>query len=207
MLERAISTKNSKPISLHDLRIFCSKYLASGTSSDEDDDPRNGIREIRKPYIKIEDSNCQHMPSVREFDPWPQILPVENIQLGRSIFSDLPSQPGTPVPTSRNTAQQLPQTRGVKRRHAIQCEICDRKVGPNETIEEHIKTEKHQEKTGTLNWSAVKGVIESLPGFGTLNMMRLTNGQKESSGDNFQEFLCLHKVESVSQLFELNRHP
>lgn len=211
MLERALSTKNSKLMSLHELRIFCSKYVTSAASSDEDEELRNSIKELRKPFIKIEDGNCQYMPLVKEFTQWPQILPVENIQLGTSIFSNSTSQPGTPTPSSQNTPQHQPlqlqllqhqqQPRGVKRRHAILCEICNQRIGPTETIESHTKTEKHRELIDRQNWTEVKSVIQSLPSFGTLNMRRLTNGQKESSGFNHQEFLCLHKVDSFSQLF------
>lgn len=200
MLERATNTKNSKLLSLHDLRIYCSHYLTAPASSDEDEEFRSSIKELCKPFIKIEDANCQHMPSVKEFRQWPQILSPESIQLGRSIFSDSPSQPSTPTPSSQNTTQPQ-QTRGVKRRHAILCEICNQRINPTETIDDHIKTEKHKENTGQLNWSEVRSVIESLPSFGTLNMRRLTNGQRESNGSTLQEFVCLHKVDSVSQLF------
>lgn len=88
--------------------------------------------------------------------------------------------------------------RGVRRRHSVYCEICSRKI--EDTIENHIQNPKHIANIERVDWNEVNSVIDSLPSLSTLNMRRLTN-LTPPNGIEHQEFVCLHKMDSVSQLF------
>lgn len=94
---------------------------------------------------------------------------------------------------------QQQQQRGVKRRHTVYCEVCCLKI--TDKIEEHIKTESHRINTDKVDWSEVNMVINSLPSLNLLNRKRLSTLTLPPNGIEHEEFLCLHKVESVSQLF------
>lgn len=227
-LERA-QRLNVKLMSLHDLIGWCSKYISSQSNSDDDEDIRAAIREIKPPYIKVEDYNCQYAPSVKEFLKWPEIsINLTNLPVGKSFFSDsvnlLNSTPNQSTAATNNfllhpnNSAQLTQQatsmqkntttatnqnnipqRGVKRRHSVFCEICNIKV--TDKIEEHIQTQAHKNNTEKLNWTEVSNVIDSLPSLSTLNMRRLSS-LTPPNGIEHNEFLCLHKVvESVDQLF------
>lgn len=91
-----------------------------------------------------------------------------------------------------------PQQGAVRRRHSVYCEICNIKI--HDKIEEHVQTSAHRANTDKLDWSDVSQVIDSLPKLSSLNMRRITN-LSSPTGIDHQEFFCLHKVDSVSQLF------
>lgn len=188
VLEKA-HNQSIKIMSVRDLVIWCQRYISSQSSSDEDDDP-NHIRLLQPPYIKHEDSNCHYTPCVREFAQWPEVNLSGNIPLGKSIFSD-----STPISTPIHSTNNQQQQHGVRRRHSIYCEICSTKT---DKIEEHCSTEEHKQNTDKFNWATVVGIIQSLPSLSTLNMRRLTNISVPKGNE---EFLCLHKVDTVSQLF------
>lgn len=247
-----------KLMSYNDLVAWCSKYISSQSSSDEDDETKANITELREPFIKFEDINCHYSPTVREFIKWPEIN-INALTPGKSIFSD-PSSLTTPnqsanhinhpnnsaqitqqaislkttnqnlnTSVSTNTANHQPAPlansniingmgvvspqinslhkgaiqinhnlaqRGVRRKHGVYCEICNQKI--NEKIEEHIQTQQHRSNSEKTNWSEVISVIDSLPSLSTLNMRRLSNF---TLSNEHPEFVCLHKMDSVSQLF------
>lgn len=190
-----------KLMSLNDLLAWCSQYISSQSSSDEDDETTN-VRLLQKPYIKFEDVSERFSPSVKEFTQWPELNLHGNLPVGKSIFNNNHSNLSTPNQSANQVTPQPAQIaqagpRGFKRRNLF-CEICNQKV--NERTEDHIQTEQHKLKTEGLDWSEVQSVIESLPSLSTLNMRRLTN-LTPPDGVEHHEFLCLHKVESVSQLF------
>lgn len=179
---------NVKLMSIRDLFEWCSKYATSQFSSDDDDDAtRANVKRIKAPFFKFEDANCRFAPSVKEFARWPEVNMV-NLPLGRSIFSDT-NILGTP--------QQQQQYTGFKKRNSPHCEVCNQKI--LDRIEDHIQTDVHRDNINRIDWTQVKKVVDGLPSFSTLNMKRLTNLTSPPNG--FEEFLCLHKVESVSQLF------
>lgn len=175
-------TYKVKIMSLHDLRAFCFKYVTSQSSSDEDDETEVNL----KAYIKFEPLSGTVAPTMREFNQWPE--PNFNVTIGRSIFSD-------GIITPNNSTQ----TTAVRRRCSIYCDICALKV--NESVEEHIKSPAHQLNTEKLSWTDVQQVISSLPSLSTLNKRRISD-LKPPEGSEQTEFICLHKVESVSQLFD-----
>lgn len=91
-----------------------------------------------------------------------------------------------------------PQQGAVRRKHSVYCEICNIRI--QDKTEEHVQTPAHRANTDKLDWSDVNQVIESLPKLSSLNMRRITN-LATPAGIDHQEFFCLHKVDSVSQLF------
>lgn len=215
---------NVKLLSHNDLIAWCTKYINSPSSSDDDNEQIAGVKWLRKPFIKIEDMDGRYAPLVIEFDRWPE-LNTENLVVGKSFFTDIHQVPSTsrgsttinrPNDNSAQLTQQVlslksntvnltpmpstpvPGVRGVKRRHSVYCEICNQKL--TDRIEEHIETQAHKDNIDKLDWSEVIEVIESLPGFDTLNRHRLSN-LSIPEGIEPQEFLCLHKLDSVSQLF------
>lgn len=99
---------------------------------------------------------------------------------------------------SANSNSKLSSRPLFRRGKPFFCEICNVKVA--EDIEEHIANTNHQVNASKIDWTQVSLVIESLPSLSTLNMRRLTN-LTPPNGVEHQEFLCLHKVDSVSQLF------
>lgn len=210
MLRKAVD-HGVKLMSLSDLTLFCSNYIASQSSSDGDDETKASIKNLRPPFIKFEDTKGQYAPTVKEFLQWPELrlapfneLGYTNLQVGKSFFNDnAGSEHGstrTPVVTNEilNANNNNVVHRGVKRRQTVYCEICNRKV--DEKIEDHILTPAHLTCTEKQDWRDVNSVIDSLPSLSTLNMRRLTN-LTQSNGLGHQEFFCLHKMESVSQLF------
>jgi len=258
-LEKAFN-HGVKIMSLHDLLLWCSQYLCSQFSSDDDEETRANTNQLRQPFIKFEDMNCHYSPSIKEFIRWPSVNLTTNLPVGKSFFNDssvvsTPNQSANNTNHPNNSAQLTQQAtsvrvltshlvtnstsvanqpsnsnnnnfngrmiqqnnliqtnaaknsvqlanqhahRGVRRRHSAYCEICNQKIA--DRIEEHIQTPAHKANTEKLNWSEVSSVIDSLPSLSTLNMLRLTN-LAPPDGIEHQEFLCLHKVDSVSQLF------
>lgn len=203
-LEQACN-RGTKLISLSDLLSFCAKYVTSNSSSDEDDELKATIKELQQPFLKHEDINYQFAPSTKEFVRWPELNINTSLQVGRSFFSDPSSQVSSPRPVvtsnlSKSSTKNgfLAPVQGVRRRNSVYCEICNLKIV--DKIEDHIQTPAHKTNTEKLNWTEVSSVIDSLPSLSTLNMRRLTN-LTPPNGIEHQEFLCLHKVESVSQLF------
>ena len=215
-----------KIMSFEELINWCSKYISSQSSSDEDDESTN-ITHLQEPYIKFEDALCQHAPTVKELVSLPTIHFPADLRVGRSIFADstlqvtpnqsahniqahhiVPQSPNALRTASRGTSihnintnvtgNQQPQAR---RRHCIYCEICNLKIA--DKLEEHIQSQLHKTNVEKTNWTEVTGVIDSLPNLSTLNMRRLTSLPTKNSEN--QEFLCLHKVESVSQIFFSNK--
>lgn len=199
MLQNAIKW-GVKLMSLNDLLAWCSQYVSSQSSSDEDDEGTN-VKVLQKPFIKFEDMYERYAPSVREFSQWPELNLHGNLPVGKSIFNINNSNLSTPNQSANITPQVVQVAhagpRGVRRRNVF-CEICNQKV--NERTEDHITTDQHKLNTESLDWSQVQTVIDSLPSLSTLNMRRLTN-LTPPNGVEHHEFLCLHKVESVSQLF------
>lgn len=108
-------------------------------------------------------------------------------------------QPTTPITTNNNLQlNNNAQARGVKRRHLVYCEVCNLKLSGK--LEDHIQSAPHKTNMSRLNWTEIQSVIQSIPSFSSLSKMR--KGPNESIRLSDQhEFLCLHKVESVSQLF------
>lgn len=214
MLEKA-RNYGVKLMSLQDLLMWCSKYVSSQSSSDDDDETAN-VKELKQPFIKFEDINCQFAPSVKEFAHWPEVNYNGNQPVGKSIFNDstllcTPNQSVNNIIHPNNSAQLTPQAnslrssipqslfqqqqhRGARKRHSIYCEICNHKVC--DRVEDHIQTQGHIINTDRTNWNDVHSVVESLPSLNTLILRRLTNLTPPKG-----EFLCLHKVDSVSQLF------
>lgn len=108
---------------------------------------------------------------------------------------------GTQPPGShqqQTSAKDHAAHRGVKRKHGVFCEVCNLRL--TDRIEEHILTPAHQANIDKTDWSEVSQVIDCLPSFSTLNKHRLSN-LHIPKGVEYQEFLCLHKMDSVSQLF------
>lgn len=165
-----------KLMSLDDLRRWCSKYVSSQSSSDEDDEATD-ITRLKTPFIKIEDSNCRYRPIYREFNQWPRLTFNENQQAAKS-----------PINNNNNN----------RRRRSFFCELCN--INVSERIEDHIENEQHKLKIEEEKWSPVYKVMDSIPSISTLNMRRLTN-LTPPDGQEHQEFICLHKVDSVDQLF------
>lgn len=188
MLQNALKLKVRRLISLGDLLDWCFQYIASQSNSDEDDDPH-----LKPPFLRFEDMRSYFAPTFKEFQFWPEIR-SHQLPLGKSVFSD-PSSPH--IPSSLPTTPLNIAQRGVKRK-GVYCEICNIKI--NVRIEDHVNTQAHKANTEKMNWAEVSSVIESLPSLSTLNMRRITN-LTPPNGVEHQEFLCLHKVESVSQLF------
>lgn len=227
-----------KLMSLQDLLVWCSQYVSSQSSSEDDDDLSN-VNELQPPLIKFEDMTCRYAPSVKEFIHWPEITINTSLTVGRSFFSDT-NVLGTPNHSVNNIQQQHYQNNSaqltqqaasfknntpnvtsaslanlngfaamtptaknntgqnrVKRRHSVFCEICNIKI--NDRIEEHIQTQTHKINTDKIDWRDVDSVIESLPSLNTINMRRITN-LTPPNGLEHQEFLCLHKVDTNSQL-------
>lgn len=267
VLETARSYK-VKLMCLQDLLIWCSKYISSQSSSDEDDETRANTKLLQQPFMKFEDFSGHYAPTVKEFVQWPELNINTHLRVGKSLFSDssllctpnhsmntahhpnISAQPnlqaahvkdsipnrnntGTPQPlhtlnptnvatnmtttikpavmpqhasyTRPATQPNQPQNSNnnmiqprIRRKNSIYCEICSTKI--TDKIEDHIQSQAHRLNTDKLNWSEVNSVIESLPSLSTLNMRRLTN-ITPPKGVEHQEFLCLHKVDSVSQLF------
>lgn len=194
-----------KLMSYQDLVDWCSKYISSQSSSDEDDDIKTSIKELHEPYLKFEDNECRFQPVVRQLSKWPEIN--FNVPNNASIFTE-PSLVQTQI---EKNAQQLvaPQTTptpgtaartGVRRKSPIYCDLCGHKL--TESLEEHEESDHHKSNLKRFDWSDVESVIKSLPSFSSLNMRRI----QKLPGDygNHQEFLCLHKVESVSQIQDRN---
>lgn len=199
-LKRANSS-NVKLMSLSDLIIWCSKYISSQSSSDDDDETKLQINNLQEPFIKFEDANCKHAPITKELKKWPDL----NLspQLGKPIFWD-PSQttPASTVsttntPTTAKQPQLQNQPRGVKRRNPMYCEICNQKGIEN--LDEHLQSKHHKINSERLDWSDVHSVIRSVPQLSCLgNISRITTTIRPTE---HHEFLCLHKVDTASQLF------
>lgn len=164
-----------KLMALDDLRRWCSKYVSSQSSSDEDDEATD-VKRLKEPFIKIEDSEGRYRPIVIEFEQWPELTFHTNQQVAKS-----------PINNDR-------------RRRSVYCELCDIKF--SERIEDHIETEQHKLKIEEEDWTPVYKVLESIPSISTLNMRRLETNLTPPDGQEHQEFICLHKVDSVSQLFK-----
>lgn len=192
-LKRARNT-NVKLMSLKDLIIWCSQYISSQSSSDEDDESKASVNELNEPFLKFEDLNCYYSPTVKEFVKWPEVNISAHLPVGKSIFSDSGPLTQLPPPTPNHTANH-----GIRRRHPVFCEICSQKIV--DKIEDHVQTPLHKSNTEKMNWSEVNGVIESLPTLSTLNARRPSSLTPKPNISEHQEFLCLHKVESISQLF------
>lgn len=224
ILVRAINFK-VKLMSQDDLINWCSRYINSQSSSEDDDEQGSKIKRLQPPYIKLEDYNSRYSPSIKEFVRWPEINIGNNLVVGKSFFNDSNIILGTPNNSAQltqqansifNIATRSAQTpvnqvalRGPKRRHSVYCEICNHRL--TERVDEHINTQAHRDNTERLSWDEVSSVIECLPSLSTLNRHRLTN-LSIPDGVEYQEFLCLHKVDSVSQLFigspySLELHP
>lgn len=92
---------NVKLMSLDNLIVFCSGYVASQLSSDDDDDKGINIKNLKPPFIKHEDTLCRFAPSVREFVKWPEINLDSSLPVGRSFFSD-PNFLITPTHSTNN---------------------------------------------------------------------------------------------------------
>lgn len=199
ILKRARS-QNVKLMSLHDLTIWCSKYLSSQSSSDEDDDSKVQVTELREPYIKFEDANGYYAPVAKEIPNWPELCKLlePNLPTITSNVCVMKNGLVSITPPTTNTRPPKNVIRGVKRRHSIYCEICNLKLSGK--LDEHIESQPHKTNINRMNWSEVHSVIQSIPSFASLSKMR--KGPNESIRINYNhEFLCLHKVESVSQLF------
>lgn len=212
VLVRARQT-NVKLMSLNELISWCSKYVNSQSSSDDDDDGSGArIRPLVSPFIKLEDYNCCFSTSVREFASWPTINLNQDIPIGKSIFCDNHPQLGTPntsvnnvtnhINQLNNTSAQLTpqamQPRGARRKHSVFCEICNIRL--TDKIDDHILTPMHIANTEKLDWTDVNQVIDCLPSLSSLNRHRLSD-LSVPKGAEYQEFVCLHKMDSVSQLF------
>lgn len=203
---------NIKLMSLAELISWCSKYVNSQSSSDDDDDQGARIKLLTSPYIKLEDYNCCFATSVREFVAWPTICLNQDIPIGKSIFCDNYPQLGTPNTSVNNVTNQINQLnntsaqltpqamlpRGAKRKHSVFCEVCNIRL--TEKIDDHISTQTHMANIEKLDWTDVDKVIDCLPGFNSLNRHRLSD-LSVPKGAEYQEFVCLHKMDSVSQLF------
>jgi len=186
-----------KLMSYQDLVAWCSKYINSQSSSDEDDEVKTTIKELHAPYLKCEDVEFRYQPVFKQLSKWPEVN--FNVPNNASIFTE-PSLLQTQI---EKNAQQLvaqPQTTatpgttaktGVRRKSPIYCDLCGHKL--EESLEEHESSEEHQKNLTRFDWSDVESVIKSLPSFSTLNMMRI---QKLSGDYSNQEFLCLHKFPS-----------
>ena len=203
-LKRA-KNQNIKFMSLSDLINWCSKYISSQSSSDDDDETKIQINDLHEPYLKFEDIHCKFAPIAKELKKWPEV----NLspQLGKSIFWD-PSQttPASTVSTNQippqnsNTTKQ-PQAqnppRGVKRRNPVYCEICNQRAIEN--LDEHLNSKQHKINSDRLDWTDVHSVMASVPKLSCLgNIPRITTTIRPTE---HHEFLCLHKVETASQLF------
>lgn len=214
---------NVKLMSLPDLLGWCSRYVYSQSSSDDDDELKG--KNIIPPFIKFEDKNCHYAPTVKELQSWPELNLSGPLPVGKPLFSDIINGTRTPNQSSNfnrpdNSAQLTQQACArtatpnlnassstnplnpsgaprVKRRHPIYCEICSQRI--SDRIEDHMLSQAHKNNTDKLDWSEVSSVIDSLPSLSTLSVRRLAIPHEEVF--KHQEFLCLHKVDSVSQLF------
>lgn len=163
-----------KLMSLHELIDFCAQYVASQSSSDEDEDSSN-VRILQSPYLKFQGARSIYAPTFKEFNKWPEFKPTP---LGVSIFNDL-------------TLPTRPVCNTTCKRKSIYCEICSVRT---DKIDEHVNSEEHKLKTESLDWQQVNSVIESLPSLNTLNKKRISN-LTPPNGIEHQEFVCLHKSE------------
>lgn len=214
---------NAKIMSLKQLVKFAHEYAKASGGSDEND---NAIADAERYFNKIgterPDAIC------RDFRQLPIIRIRKNLQIGQSIFEDpvaptemfptnnvipcnqyiaqppvSPSLTATPTPhaTPNATPNTSQREQGVRRRNSPYCEICDiRIVGK---IEEHVQTPAHKDNSAKLDWSPLDTIINTLPSLSTLSTMRrLTN----YITDEHKEFICLHKTESISQLFDHSKN-
>lgn len=231
-LKRAYDNK-IKILSYFNLVTWCHNYLASQSgNSDEDDDAKANVNQLREPYIKFEDISCRFAPTAKEFVKWPEINVTSNLPLGKSIFNDsnllsTPTQSLNNVNHPNNSAQLTQQAamnqvatnntantnthnntvnnnngpktpanhRAGKRKPPVYCEICNTRI--HERIDDHILTQAHTSNLDKFNWSEVTSVIASLPGLGAFNPRRIAPPRPCER----QEFVPLHKIESISQLF------
>uniref|UniRef100_A0A6G1SBU2 Uncharacterized protein n=1 Tax=Aceria tosichella TaxID=561515 RepID=A0A6G1SBU2_9ACAR len=218
-----------KIMSFQNLINYCREYLISQSSSDEDEELKVQTTELRAPFIKFEDTRHKYAPSVRELPEWPEINLDAPLQPGQTIFGFNPAHANTtptpsPKPTSavwpsnnihiktrqQHTTQMMTpkaspatpnmhanQCRRMLRKNATHCELCGVRVAP-EKLEEHIDSHEHTSNVENAKWGEVESVIDSLPSLDSLitrKRVQLTNL------DEHQEFLCLHKVETISQMF------
>jgi hypothetical protein len=217
-----------KIMSYQNLIIYCREYLLSQSSSDEDDELKVQTTELRAPFIKIEDTRCKYVPSVKELTEWPEINLDTPLMPGQTIFGfnnanttntqptptprqiSTPKQPSTPkpIPTPRpnngnfimalsNPKVAPNQCRRVIRRNAVYCELCGSRHADRQ-LEEHLESSEHKSNIENAKWGEVESVIDSLPSLDSLikcKRVQLTNLEEH------QEFLCLHKVETISQMF------
>lgn len=219
-----------KLMSFQNLINYCREYLLSQSSGDEDEELKVQTTELRAPFIKFEDTRCKYSPSVKELNEWPEINLDAPLMPGQTIFgfnhanattqptpSPRPSsgkvwpatmttpranQPPTTLMTQSKTVAKQTVTsaqhcRRVLRKNTTYCELCGVKVGP-EKLEEHLDSSEHKSNIENAKWVEVESVIDSLPSLDSLitrKRVQLTNL------DEHQEFLCLHKVETISQMF------
>lgn len=196
-----------KLMSINDLMLWCRKYAVS--SDDDDEIAKGTIKLIEAPFLKFEDVSGLYAPSYKQFGQWPELnvtqqnqqqqfqqQQFQQQQLQQQQQQQFQQFPQQPQQQQLQKQQQTPQQhRGAKKRHSVYCEICSVKI--NDEIEDHIKTEAHKINTNKVDWTEVNNVIYSLPGLSTLNMKRLST----LSPMEPQEFVCLHKFESITQLF------
>lgn len=190
--------QNIKLMSLYDLTLWCSSYLSSQSSSDEEDEIRVQVTELHQPYIKFEDINGYYAPTAKEFPNWPGSLALSQLQ-------PIPTGVGPNHLTRRTDTEQqihtnntnINQSRGVKRRHSIFCEICNLKL--SDKLEDHVQSVTHKTNMTKSNWNDLHSVINSLPGFASLCSSKSPSISRLSEPN---EFLCLHKVETFSQFFK-----
>lgn len=144
--------------------------------------------------------------------PSPRLVPPKSSQLNQQQQRQQPQtpnnrpqtpitnlQPQTPItnvqPQTPNNLAQTP----YRRKHLVYCEICNIKVNTNQ-LHEHIASQEHKTNTDKLNWKEVHSVISSLTSISALNSKPVPTLTTPTNNEH-QEFLCLHKVESVSQIF------
>lgn len=189
------------------LADFCSRYVNSQSSGDEDDAIKVQSTEPRAPYIKYEDFRQEYRPTFKEFLEWPKVNITDKLACGQSIFSiaQLSTQPPTPRPTNctntkQSSTQQMLNVRRPLRR--VTCELCGLKFEQSDKIEEHLESQEHKAKVAETKWDDVISVIDSLPSIDTLVTPK--RAQPDNYEDDRESFVCLHKLETIDRLFQVN---
>lgn len=112
-LRRALES-GVKLMSFHDLLKWCSRYLASPSSSDEDEEIKAQINRLQAPFIKFEPLRGNFAPVARELRslPEPNLAP----KMGTSIFLDPNPQTSTPTVSlnTTTTANHLPHNNSAQ---------------------------------------------------------------------------------------------
>jgi hypothetical protein len=198
-----------KIMSYQNLINYCREYLIASSSSDDDDDLRMLTMNLRTPFIKFEDSRYKYQPTVKELAEWPEINLDEPLGPGQTIFgfnhannaniNSRTRQNSTHVMTAKtlpnSNVPQGPQPPKL-RRNAIYCELCGTRVV--DKLDEHMESQEHKSNIENARWGDLESVIDSLP---SLDSLISSKRVQLTSAEEPQEFLCLHKVESLSQMF------